>query len=131
MEIPYYAASDNFDGDVTDIVSITGLNDINTSVAMDYNVTFSVTDSSGNPSLPLTWVVSVEPHEYFLTGKAIDGYLSGSTVIFDSITDGTFDGQHDLNRSIVTDGSGSFSVKLSTSELQVFGGSNNILEESF
>ena len=124
---PTVFAFDTKDGSLTGDVNVTGFESVDYNNTGTYNIQYTVSDSALNKSV-LNLSVKVEEPAFVLNGKAIDGYLSGSTVIFDSITDGNFDGQHDLNRSIVTDGSGSFSVKLSTSELQVFGGANNILD---
>ena len=41
-------ASDNLDGDIT--ASIVALNSVNTGLAGVYDVTYRVTDSSGNPA---------------------------------------------------------------------------------
>ena len=72
--------------------------------------------------------VKVEEPAYVINGKAIDGYLSGSNVIFDSIIDGNFDGEHDLNRTIITDGSGSFCSAVNDFRTGNVGGENNILD---
>ena len=72
--------------------------------------------------------IIVEKPAFQIVGKAIDGYLSGSTVIFDSIADGNFDGNHDLNRTILTDQTGSFNLQLTTAELSAIWGDNQVLD---
>ena len=124
---PSYLALDNKDGSLTNDVNVSGLENIDFNNSGTYEVTYSVTDSALNKK-DLKLLVKVEEPAFVINGKAIDGYLSGSTVIFDSIVDGNFDGQHDLNRTITTDGTGSFVFRLTSSELEIFAGDNNILD---
>ena len=124
---PNYLALDDKDGSLTNDVNVSGLESIDFNKSGTYEVIYSVSDNAQNMK-ELKLYVKVEEPAYVINGKAIDGYLSGSNVIFDSIIDGNFDGEHDLNRTIITDGSGSFVLQLTTSELEIFGGENNILD---
>jgi hypothetical protein len=124
---PAILAFDQKDGVLSDEVQITGLNEIDYNNTGTYVVKYSVQDEANNSKVLDLNVIVQEP-AFVINGKAIDGYLSGSTVIFDSIVDGNFDGQHDLNRTILTDATGSFSLMLTTAELNIFGGENNSLE---
>jgi hypothetical protein len=124
---PAILAFDQKDGVLSDEVQITGLNEIDYNNTGTYVVKYSVQDEANNSKVLDLNVIVQEP-AFVINGKAIDGYLSGSTVIFDSNVDGNFDGQHDLNRTILTDATGSFSLMLTTAELNIFGGENNSLE---
>ena len=120
---PNYLALDDKDGSLTNDVNVSGLESIDFNKSGTYEVIYSVSDNALNMK-ELKLYVKVEEPAYVINGKAIDGYLSGSTIVFDSIVDGNFDSEHDLNRTITTDGSGSFVLQLTTSELEIFGGSN-------
>ena len=48
--MPEYSSSDNYDGDLTDQVLIQGLDSLDTNTPGDYEIIFTVVDSSGNLS---------------------------------------------------------------------------------
>ena len=115
-----------FDAGDNQAVSVTtsGLSMIDVNQTGEYKVTYQASDSSANRNDLLT--VIVEDFAFTLSGKAIDGYLTGATVIFDGRADPEgFDGLHDLDRTIFTDGSGSFSLQLTSSEMNIFDENNN------
>ena len=126
--LPTYAASDNRDGPITERVSITGIDTVDVNTTGTYDIIYSVKDDANNSSESLKLQIIVEKPAFQIVGKAIDGYLSGSTVIFDSIADGNFDGNHDLNRTILTDQTGSFNLQLTTAELSAIWGDNQVLD---
>ncbi|MDA8823867.1 DUF5011 domain-containing protein [Opitutales bacterium] len=126
--LPIHAASDNRDGPITEKVSITGIDAVDVNTTGTYDIIYSVKDDANNSSESLKLQIIVEKPAFQIAGKAIDGYLSGSTVIFDSIADGNFDGNHDLNRTILTDQTGSFNLQLTTAELSAIWGDNQVLD---
>ena len=81
-------------------------------------------DQSGNPGSTVLQVI-VEDYAYVIEGKAIDGYLTGSSVIFDAYKNGVLDGVHDLANPVTTDGSGKFVLSLTTPELTLFDSNQN------
>ena len=116
-----------FDAGDNQAVSVTtsGLSMIDVNQTGEYKVTYQATDSSGQTATTVLTVI-VEDFAFTLSGKAIDGYLTGATVIFDGRADPEgFDGLHDLDRTILTDGSGSFSLQLTSSEMNIFDENNN------
>ena len=127
--LPNFTAFDNQDGSLTSSVSVAGESMVDVNKTGTYQVNYSVSDAAGNTA-NTTLNVVVEDFAYTLNGKAIDGYLSGSTVIFDGKADTEgFDGLHDLNRTILTDASGSFTLQLTSSELNTFDlNGNNLLD---
>jgi hypothetical protein len=122
--LPTYTAYDETDGVVSGSVLVSGESAIDVNKTGTYNVTYSVTDQAGNPSSAVLQVV-VENYAYAITGKAIDGYLVGSTVIFDAFSNGVLDGVHDLSSPVTTDGSGQFVLSLTTPELELFDTNKN------
>lgn len=60
-EEPRATAEDNVDGDLTEAIKITG--EVNTSVAGEYTVTYTVTDEAGNESTETRTVNVKEPDE--------------------------------------------------------------------
>ena len=115
--LPSYSAYDETDTSLT--VTVSGDSAIDANKTGTYNVTYSVTDQAGNPASVVLQVV-VENYAYSIAGKAIDGYLVGSTVIFDAFKNGVLDGVHDLASPVTTDGSGQFVLSLTTPELELF-----------
>ena len=122
--LPTYSAYDETDGVVSGSVLVSGENDVDVNKTGTYNVTYSVTDQAGNPGSAVLQVV-VENYAYTIVGKAIDGYLVGSTVIFDAFQNGVLDGVHDLASPVTTDGSGQFTLSLTTPELELFDTNQN------
>ena len=129
--LPTVTALDNEDGVLTSSVSIAGESMVDLNKTGTYSINYSVSDAAGNIA-NATLNLIVEDFAFTLNGKAIDGYLTGSTVLFDGKADvGGFDGLHDLDRTIITDASGSFSLQLTPSELSVFDlNNNNLLDAS-
>lgn len=115
--LPSYSAYDETDKTLT--VTVSGDSVIDANKTGTYNVTYSVTDQAGNPASVVLQVV-VENYAYSISGKAIDGYLVGSMVIFDAFKNGVLDGVHDLANPVTTDGSGQFVLSLTTPELELF-----------
>ena len=87
---PIYSANDNYDGDLTGAVNLSGIENIDVNAEGDYSVALEVTDKSGNQASE-TLVVRVSPPAFTLSGNAIDGYLVGANVIFDCDNDGISD----------------------------------------
>jgi len=81
-------AIDNVDG----VVTVTGDGEVNTSSVGSYKLTFTATDSSGNSS-SVTRTVTVLEKLTAISGKVIDGYVSGATVWLDYNGNGKFDAQ--------------------------------------
>ena len=129
--LPTVTALDNEDGVLTSSVSIAGESMVDLNKTGTYSINYSVSDAAGNIA-NATLNLIVEDFAFTLNGKAIDGYLTGSTVLFDGKADvGGFDGLHDLDRTIITDASGSFSLQLTPSELSAFDlNNNNLLDAS-
>jgi hypothetical protein len=128
---PTVTASDEQDGVLSSSVVVAGKSMVDVNKTGTYQINYSVSDAAGNTA-NLSLNVVVEDFAFTLKGKAIDGYLTGSTVIFDGKADAEgFDGLHDLNRTIQTDGSGSFTLQLTPSELSAFDlNNNNLLDAS-
>jgi hypothetical protein len=120
FELPTYSANDNYDGDLTDDVSISGIDNIDVNTDGDYNVVMEVMDDSGNLASE-TLVVRVSPPAFTLNGNAIDGYLIGANVIFDSNNDGI----SDLSIPSTTDQNGKYSLKITEEEFMGFDKNNN------
>ena len=112
---PSYSAIDVQDGDVTAKVQVTGASLVDVQVVGDYPVVFSAIDSSGNKAEE-TFIVRIEPPAFSLSGKAIDGYLVGAKVIFDSNGDGV----SDIGAENFTDESGAFSLSITNEEFLKF-----------
>jgi GH35 family endo-1,4-beta-xylanase len=93
-------ASDNYDADITVVVS----GNVNTSVVGTYTITYSATDSSGNTAAPVTRTVTVGDN----VAPVIS--LNGSTVVNVSVgssyTDAgaTATDNHDSNVTVVVSG---------------------------
>ena len=105
-------------------MSVTGFDKVDVQVAGDYSVVFSAVDNSGNQAQE-TFVVRVEPPAYALSGKAIDGYLVGAKVIFDS--DG--DGVSDIIAENFTNENGAYSISITNAEFSLLDkNKNNILD---
>ena len=122
---PTVSASDEQDGVLSSYVIVAGESMVDVNKTGTYQINYSVSDAAGNTA-KLSLDVIVEDFAFTLKGKAIDGYLTGSTVIFDGKADAEgFDGLHDLDRTILTDGSGSFSLQLTSSEMNIFDENNN------
>tara|TARA_Y100001978_G_scaffold203333_1_gene228396 strand:- start:26797 stop:38664 length:11868 start_codon:yes stop_codon:yes gene_type:complete len=119
LSLPTYGAYDETDGTLTGSVAVSGDASVDVNKTGTYDITYSVTDAAGNPASLVLQVV-VEDYAYAIKGKAIDGYLVGSTVIFDAYKNGVLDGVHDLSSPVVTDGSGQFVLSMTTPELQTF-----------
>jgi hypothetical protein len=122
--LPSYGAYDETDGSLSSSVTVSGADKVDVNKTGTYAVTFSVTDQAGNPGSAVLNVI-VEDYAYVIEGKAIDGYLVGSTVIFDAFKNGVLDGVHDLASPVTTDGSGKFVLSLTTPELALFDANNN------
>jgi len=75
-------------------------------------LSYRVEDSSGL-SANATRVVQVENWAYTLSGKAMDGYLVGATVVFDADGNGT----HDLSLPVTTDENGAFTLSFTQADL--------------
>ena len=129
--LPTVTAFDEQDGVLSSSVVVAGKSMLDVNKTGTYQINYSVSDAAGNTA-NLSLNVVVEDFAFTLNGKAIDGYLTGSTVIFDGKADVEgFDGLHDLNRTIQTDGSGSFTLQLTPSELSAFDlNNNNLLDAS-
>ena len=124
--MPEYTAFDNLDGDLTADVELSGLSEVNIDAVGDYQIIFSVTDTSGNQA-QLALTVRVEPPAYSLNGTAIDGYLVGAKVIFD--VDG--DGISDLSSDSYTQENGEFSLSFTEEEILQFDlNSNGVLDSN-
>ena len=50
FSLPEYSAADNVDGDVSDSIVISGMEQVDTNKPGDYEIIFSVSDSTGNSS---------------------------------------------------------------------------------
>jgi len=107
---PGYTAIDAFDGDLTSDVLVSG--EVETEIPGTYLLSYRVEDSSGL-SANATRVVEIEDWAYTLSGKAMDGYLVGATVIFDVDGNGT----HDLSVPVTTDESGAFTLSFTQEDL--------------
>ena len=122
---PSFTAYDETDGTIAKAsITVSGEDSIDLNQTGVYEVTFSVTDQAGNPGSTVLQVI-VENFAYVIEGKAIDGYLTGSTVIFDAYENGVLDGVHDLASPVTTDGSGQFVLSLTTPELARFDSNQN------
>ncbi|MBT6208890.1 MAG: tandem-95 repeat protein, partial [Woeseia sp.] len=75
---PGVLAVDNIDGDISSSVIATGT--VNTALVGSYTVTYNITDSAGNPALPITRTVNVTPSTG--TGGGGGGTLSPFAVWF-------------------------------------------------
>ena len=113
--LPIYSANDNYDGDLTDDVNLSGIENIDVNAEGDYSVALEVTDKSGNQASE-TLVVRVSPPAFTLSGNAIDGYLVGANVIFDCDNDGI----SDLSIPSTTDQNGKYSLKITEEEFVRF-----------
>ncbi|MDG1138612.1 MAG: DUF5011 domain-containing protein [Opitutales bacterium] len=120
LELPSYSANDNYDGDITAKVTMSGQDLVDVNTDGDYSIVLEVVDSSGN-RVTETLVVRVSPPAYTLAGNAIDGYLVGSSVIFDS--DG--DGISDLSVPAFTDQNGEYVLRITEAEFIKFDENNN------
>ena len=118
---PGYSATDAVDGDLTGMVTVSGLDSLNTNSSGSYTLTYDVVDSSGNVSSSVFRVVNVEDWTFTLAGKAMDGYLVGASVVFD--VDG--DGKHDLATAVVTDENGGYSLAFTAEEFAKIDVNNN------
>ena len=126
FSLPEYSAADNVDGDVSDSIVISGVEQVDTNKPGDYEIIFSVSDSTGNSS-QLSLIVRVEPPAFSLTGNAIDGYLIGAKVILD--TNG--DGVNDLSAVAYTQENGEYTLGISQEEfLMIDADSNGIIDPS-
>jgi 6-phosphogluconolactonase (cycloisomerase 2 family) len=112
------SASDTVDGNLTSKIQISGDTSIDVNQTGEYEVVYSVIDSSKN-EVTKSLIVIIEDYAYVMNGKAIDGYLVGSTVVFDAKEDG-FDGQHDLAQIITTDSSGGFELQFTPQEFTAY-----------
>ena len=126
FSLPEYSAADNVDGDVSDSIVISGVEQVDTNKPGDYEIIFSVSDSTGNSS-QLSLIVRVEPPAFSLRGNAIDGYLIGAKVILD--TNG--DGVNDLSAVAYTQENGEYTLGISQEEfLMIDADSNGIIDPS-
>ena len=123
--LPIYSANDNYDGDLTDDVNLSGIENIDVNAEGDYSVALEVTDKSGNQASE-TLVVRVSPPAFTLSGNAIDGYLVGANVIFDCDNDGI----SDLSIPSTTDQNGKYSLKITEEEFVRFDENNNSILDS-
>lgn len=121
---PFFSSYDETDGVLSASVTVAGEDSVDVNKTGIYEVTFSVTDQAGNPGSTVLQVI-VEDYAYVIEGKAIDGYLIGSSVIFDAFKNGVHDGVHDLASPVTTDGSGQFVLSLTTPELALFDSNQN------
>ena len=121
---PSFSSYDQTDGILSAFVTVAGESSIDVNNTGVYEVIFSVNDNSGNPGSAILQVI-VEDYAYVIEGKAIDGYLTGSSVIFDAYKNGVLDGVHDLANPVTTDGSGKFVLSLTTPELALFDSNQN------
>jgi hypothetical protein len=121
---PSFTSYDETDGILTAFVTVAGESSVDVNKTGIYEVIFSVNDQSGNPGSTVLQVI-VEDYAYVIEGKAIDGYLTGSSVIFDAYKNGVLDGVHDLANPVTTDGSGKFVLSLTTPELTLFDSNQN------
>ena len=108
---PGYSASDSLDGDLTENVTIDGLASLDLNQTGSHSLTYKVLDSSNNLA-EANRTIYVADWNFTLAGKAMDGYLVGASVIFD--TNG--DGIHDLSAAVQTDQSGAFSIAFTNEE---------------
>jgi hypothetical protein len=122
FELPTYSAIDNYDGDLTNNVEVSksDIANIDVNTDGDYIVSIEVTDSSGNLASE-SLVVRVSPPAFTLSGTAIDGYLVGANVIFDSNNDGI----SDLSIPSTTDQNGRYSLKITDEEFRMLDENNN------
>ena len=111
---PGYAAYDSLDGDLTENVTIDGLASLDLNQTGSHSLTYNVLDSSSNLA-QVDRTIYVADWNFTLAGKAMDGYLVGASVIFD--TNG--DGIHDLSAAVQTDQSGAFSIAFTNEEFAV------------
>ena len=111
---------------MSDSIVISGVEQVDTSKPGDYEIIFSVSDSTGNSS-QLSLIVRVEPPAFSLRGNAIDGYLIGAKVILD--TNG--DGVNDLSAVAYTQENGEYTLGISQEEfLMIDADSNGIIDPS-
>ena len=113
--LPFYSATDAVDGDLTANVSVSGLDTVDIYKVGDYQVLLSVSDTAGNQG-QTEFTIRVEPPAYAIIGNAIDGYLVGANVIFD--TDG--DHKSDLSSYTYTEENGKISINFSQEEFLKF-----------
>ncbi|MFA8439974.1 immunoglobulin-like domain-containing protein [Pueribacillus sp. YX66] len=66
---PGATAEDNFDGDVSDDIEVSGADDIDTSTIGEYTITYTVSDSVGNVATVERTVNVVEPFGDWYTGE--------------------------------------------------------------
>ena len=100
---PGYKAIDNYDGDVTDKVDVT--NNINTNKLGEYNVTYSIKDSSNNESVAVrkVYVDDIEkPKIKFKNKKNTYGIIGSKTNIKDYEATDNYDGN--ITDKVIIDG---------------------------
>jgi len=56
---PGYTATDNYDGDITDNVVVSGLDKLDTTKVADYVLKYNVTDANGNKAVEVTRIIKV------------------------------------------------------------------------
>jgi hypothetical protein len=119
-EDPGYSAYDSLDGDISSKVSIEGLSTLDLNQTGSHLLTYTVLDSSNNLASSVR-TVYVADWNFTLAGKAMDGYLVGSSVIFD-VND---DGIHDLTAEVKTDQSGAFTIAFTNQEFALVDSNKN------
>jgi len=108
------------DGDISSKVSIAGLSTLDLNQTGSHLLTYTVKDSSNNLASSVR-TVYVADWNFTLAGKAMDGYLVGSSVIFD-VND---DGLHDLTAVVKTDQSGAFTIAFTNQEFALVDSNKN------
>ena len=119
-EDPGYSAYDSLDGDISSKVSIEGLPALDLNQTGSHLLTYTVLDSSNNLASSVR-TVYVADWNFTLAGRAMDGYLVGSSVIFD-IND---DGIHDLSAEVKTDQRGAFTIAFTNQEFALVDSNKN------